>query len=80
MKVQLLKIKGCEYMIFQYTYDVNKYIGFTFNQLCEVGGPWQAEAKSMRDTLLAQYNGALSTLEDNDSLYYCADIMHLNKE
>ena len=75
MKVKLLTIKGTSYKVFKYTYDVNEYMGFTFNQLCEVGEPWQNEARTLRDELLIKHNGTLDTLDDYDSLYYCADIM-----
>lgn len=80
MKVQLLNIKGASYKVFKYTYEVNKYIGFTFNQLYEVGEPWQREAKGFRDALLLKHKGTLNTLDDYDSLFYCADIIHFNKE
>jgi hypothetical protein len=79
MRVKLLKIKGYSYRVFEYTYAVNEHIGFTFNQLCEVGEPWQNEAKALRDTLLLEHNGTLSTLDDYDSLFYSADIMYFNK-
>lgn len=52
-----------------YKYAVGKDFGFAFHLLCEVGEPWQAQAKQAQADLCARTNSHVVTVELQEKPY-----------